>query len=89
MRLAKSGARDADIAGLRVASCIQRAISKEVYAAEADTQAAEDRVTIEPGRTEGADGPASCDTKVAPPRADEPCDEDLRLVHMNTVIDPL
>ena len=59
MRLARSGARDAGIAGLRVASSIQRAIRKEVYAAEADTQAAEDRVTIEPDTTERVDGPAS------------------------------
>jgi hypothetical protein len=55
------------MAGLRVASSIQRAIRKEVYAAEADTQAAEDRVTIEPDTTERVDGPASFDTKLAPP----------------------
>jgi hypothetical protein len=66
MRLARSGARDAGIAGLRVASSAQRAIRKEDYAAEADTQAAEDRVTIEPGRPERVDEPASFDTKVAP-----------------------
>jgi hypothetical protein len=89
MRLARSGARDAGIAGLRVASSAQRAIRKEVYAAEADTQAAEDRVTIERGRPVRVDGPASFDTKVAPPRADEPYDEDLRLVPMKTVIDLL
>ena len=39
---------------------------------EAITQVAEDRVTIEPGRTEKVEGPAPFDTKVAPPRADEP-----------------
>ena len=89
MRLARSGARDAGIAGLRVASSIQRAIRKEVYAAEADTQAAEDRVTIELDTTERVDGPASFDTKLALPRADEPCDEDLRLVPNKTVIDLL
>jgi hypothetical protein len=52
MRLARSGVREAGIAGLRVASSIQRAIRKEVYAAE-------DRVTIEPGRTERVDPPHS------------------------------
>jgi sporulation protein YlmC with PRC-barrel domain len=39
---------------------------------EAVTQVAEDRITIEPGRTEKVEGPAPFDTKVAPPRADEP-----------------
>jgi sporulation protein YlmC with PRC-barrel domain len=39
---------------------------------EAVVEVAEDRVTIEPGRTEKVDGPAPFDTKVAPPRADEP-----------------
>jgi hypothetical protein len=34
MRLAKSGAREAGIAGLRVASSVQRAIRKDVYDAE-------------------------------------------------------
>ena len=36
---------------------------------EAVTQVAEDRVTIEPGRTEKVEGPAPFDTKVAPPPA--------------------
>ena len=36
---------------------------------EAVTQVAEDRVTIEPGRTEKVDGLAPFDTKVAPPPA--------------------
>jgi hypothetical protein len=87
MRLARSGVREAGIAGLRVASSIQRAIRNDVYDAEAVAQVAEDRVTIEPGRTERVDGPASFDTKVAPPRADEPRDEDLQLVPIKTVID--
>ena len=34
---------------------------------EAITQVAEDRVTIEPGRTEKVEGPAPFDTKVVPP----------------------
>jgi hypothetical protein len=89
MRLARSGVREAGIAGLRVASSIQRAIRKDPYDAEAVTQVAEDGVTIEPGRTERVDGPASFDTNVAPPRADEPRDEDLRPVPIKTVIDLL
>ena len=36
---------------------------------EAITQVAEDRVTIEPGRTEKVEGPPPFDTKVAPPPA--------------------
>ena len=59
------------------------------YEAETVPQVEEDRGTVEPGRTERADGPASFDIKVAPPRADEPCDEDLRLVPIKTVIDLL
>jgi sporulation protein YlmC with PRC-barrel domain len=39
---------------------------------EAVTEVAEDRVTIEPGRTEKVEGAVPFDTKVAPPRADEP-----------------
>ena len=38
---------------------------------EAVVEVAEDRVTIEPGRTEKVEGPVPFDTKVAPPRADE------------------
>ncbi len=87
MRLARSGARDAGIAGLRVASSIQRAIRKDCYGAEAITQVAEERVTTEPGRTERVDEPAAFDTKVAPPRAGEPCDEDLWLVPIKSAID--
>ena len=34
MRLARSGVRDAGIAGLRVASSVQRPIRKDVYDAE-------------------------------------------------------
>ena len=89
MRLLWSGAREAGIAGLRVASSIQRAIRKDVYDAEAVTQVAADQVTIEPGMTERVDGSASFDTKVASPCADEPCDEDLRLVPIKSVIDLL
>jgi hypothetical protein len=89
MRLTRSGAREAGIASLRVASSIQRAIRKDVYDAEADAQVAEDRVTIEPGRSERVDEPASFDTKVGAPRADEPRDEDLRLVPIKIVIDLL
>src|SRR5918997_6264569 len=36
---------------------------------EAVVEVAEDRVTIEPGRTEKVEGPAPFDTKVAPPPA--------------------
>ena len=89
MRLLWSGAREAGIAGLRVASSIQRAIREDPCDEEAVTQVAEDQVTIEPGRTERVDGSASFDTKVAPPCADEPCDEDLRLVPIKSVIDLL
>ena len=89
MRLVWSGASEAGIAGLRVASSIQRAIRKDVYDAEAVTQVAEDQVTIEPGRTERVDGPATFDIKVASPRAGEPCDEDLRLIPIKSVIDLL
>jgi sporulation protein YlmC with PRC-barrel domain len=39
---------------------------------EAVVEVAEDRVTIEPGRTEKVDGPAPFDTKVVPPPTDEP-----------------
>jgi sporulation protein YlmC with PRC-barrel domain len=39
---------------------------------EAVVEVAEDRVTIEPGRTEKVDGPVPFDTKVAPPPTDEP-----------------
>ena len=38
---------------------------------EAVVEVAEDRVTIEAGRTQKVEGPAPFDTKVAPPRADE------------------
>ena len=38
-------------------------------------EVAEDRVTIEPGRTEEVDGPAPFDTKVAPPPTDERSEE--------------
>jgi sporulation protein YlmC with PRC-barrel domain len=37
---------------------------------EAVVEVAEDRVTIEPGRTEKVEGPAPFDTKVAPPPAE-------------------
>jgi sporulation protein YlmC with PRC-barrel domain len=37
---------------------------------EAVVEVAEDRVTIEPGRTEKVEGPAPFDTKVAPPPTD-------------------
>jgi hypothetical protein len=56
MRLARSGVREAGIAGLRVASSIQRAIRKDPYVAEAVAQVAEEGVTVEPGRTEKVDG---------------------------------
>ena len=43
---------------------------------EAVTQVAEDRGTIEPGRTEKVEGPAPFDTKVAhPPAADRRADD--------------
>jgi sporulation protein YlmC with PRC-barrel domain len=38
---------------------------------EAVTRVSEDRVTVEPDRTEKADGPAPFDTKVRPPSADD------------------
>ena len=41
---------------------------------EAVVEVTEDRVTIEPGRTEKVEGPAPFDTKVAPPPTDEPPD---------------
>jgi hypothetical protein len=56
---------------------------------EAVMQVAEDRFTVEPGRTEKVDGPAPFDTKVAPPRSDEWRDDELRLVPIKTVIDLL
>jgi len=59
------------------------------YEVETVPQVAEDRGTVEPGRTERVDGPASFGITVAPPRADEPYDEDLRLVPIKTVIDLL
>ena len=89
MRLVWSGASEAGIAGIRVASSVRWAIRKDVYDAEADAQVAEDRVTIEPSRSERVDGPASFDTKVAPPRSDEWRDDELRLVPIKTVIDLL
>ena len=88
MRLLWSGAREAGIAGLRLGSSVRWVIREDPYD-EAVTQVAEDQVTIEPGRTERVDGSASFDTKVAPPCADEPCDEDLRLVPIKIVIDLL
>src|SRR5215203_155457 len=51
MRLVWSGASEAGIAGLRVASSVRWAIRKDVYDAEAVTQVAEDRGTIEPVKT--------------------------------------
>jgi hypothetical protein len=64
---------------------------------EAVTELAEDRVTIEPGRTEKVDGPAPFDTKVASPptdyashpygNADDPADRldsSLRDIHRRT-----
>jgi hypothetical protein len=89
MRLLWSGAREAGIASLRLASSVRWVIREDPYDEEAVTQVAEDQVTIEPGRTERVDGSASFDTKVAPPCADEPCDEDLRLVPIKIVIDLL
>ena len=41
---------------------------------EAVTQVTEDRVTIEPERTQKVEGSAPLDTKVAPPPTDEPPD---------------
>jgi hypothetical protein len=89
MRLVWSGASEAGIAGIRVASSVRWAIRKDVYDAEAVTQVAEDRDTIEPIRTERVDGPATFDIKVAPPRAGEPGDEDLRLIPVKSVINLL
>ena len=67
MRLLWSGASEAGIADLSVASSVRWAIRKDVYDAEAVTQVAEDRITIEPGRTEKVDRPASFHMKVASP----------------------
>jgi len=89
MRLVWSGASEAGIAGIRVASSVRWAIRQDVYDAEAVTQVAEDRGTIEPVRTERVDGPATFDIKVAAPRAGEPCDEDLRLIPIKSVINLL
>jgi hypothetical protein len=50
---------------------------------EALTQVAEDRVTIEAGRTEKVDGPAPFDTKVALPRANEPREDHASLPRGN------
>jgi sporulation protein YlmC with PRC-barrel domain len=50
---------------------------------EAVTEVAEDRVTIEPGRTEKVDGPAPFDTKVALPPADKPPDAYVWLPYGN------
>ena len=86
MRLARSGASEAAIAGIRVASSVRWAIRKDVYDAEPITQVAGDGGTIEPVRTERVDGPATFDIKVAAPRADEPCDEDLRLIPLSRVL---
>jgi sporulation protein YlmC with PRC-barrel domain len=50
---------------------------------EAVTEVAEDRVTIEPGRTQKVESPAPFDTKVAPPPTDEPPDAYARLPYGN------
>jgi sporulation protein YlmC with PRC-barrel domain len=50
---------------------------------EVVVEVAEDRVTIEPGRTEKVDGPPPFDTKVAPPRADERREGYARLPYSN------
>jgi sporulation protein YlmC with PRC-barrel domain len=42
---------------------------------EAVVEVAEDRVTIEPGRTEKVEGPAPFDTKVAPPSTSDPSED--------------
>src|SRR5215217_2092700 len=55
---------------VRVASSVRWAIRKDVYDAEAVTQVAEDRGTIEPVRTERVDGPATFDIKGASPPAE-------------------
>jgi hypothetical protein len=68
MRLARNGAREAEMP--YGCSSVQRAIRKDVYDAEAVTQAAEDQVNIEPGRTQKVYGPAAFDTKVVPLCAD-------------------
>jgi sporulation protein YlmC with PRC-barrel domain len=46
---------------------------------EAVTQVTEDRVTIEPERTQKVEGPAPFDTKVAPPPADDHRADDYAL----------
>jgi hypothetical protein len=46
MRLARSGAREADIAGLAVASSIQWAIRKDVYDAEGQQKASVETLYI-------------------------------------------
>jgi sporulation protein YlmC with PRC-barrel domain len=55
---------------------------------EAVTQVTDDRVTIEPGRTEKVDGPVPFDTKVAPPPADEPPDAYAWLPYGNAESSP-
>ena len=42
---------------------------------EAVVEVAEDRVTIEPGRTQKVDGPAPFDTKVSPPSTHDPSED--------------
>jgi sporulation protein YlmC with PRC-barrel domain len=46
---------------------------------EAVTRVTEDRVNIEPGRTEKVDGPNPFDTRVAPPPAEEPREDHTSL----------
>jgi sporulation protein YlmC with PRC-barrel domain len=57
---------------------------------EAVVEVAEDRVTIEPGRTEKVDGPVPFDTKVAPPPTNESPDAYAWLPYGNaeSPIDP-
>jgi sporulation protein YlmC with PRC-barrel domain len=55
---------------------------------EAVVEVAEDRVTIEPGRTEKVEGAAPFDTKVAPPPTDEPPDAWLPYGNAEGTADP-
>ena len=50
---------------------------------EAVTRVAEDRVTIEPDRTEKVEGPAPFDTKVVPPHADKRREDYASLPYSN------
>ena len=54
---------------------------------EAVTWVTEDRVTVEPGRTEKVGGPVPFDTKVAPPRADSGREDYASPLYDDVVVD--